>query len=342
MKCFEPSLILDVAEASLFGAIPEAIIEADYLRFVGRVGAFPLSTTEFFDIREPFPSPTVYRSFLKSHHPHLSLLDLLKLSRSQTRIPDIMTHDSAGGVFEFYEIKPGSKAGKRDGEEKVVHIHALVQFFGLPYVPGTIYAPNMKIEFFSGRSLGIDIRLFLEVQPGAVQGLLLYKVCVDGPDWLPEEVLVAAAAAVLIAMIALSRGKIHGSPPLSEEGPPWPSNTASGVRGSTRPADVRLVQRLLNADLAGGGSRSWWWTGWSAPRPRARSPTTRSITSCPSSTGGWTGTARPSGTCSSGRTPLLPGFRPLTRIPGVYLGAVERAEFDYCAFAKCVKGLGGY
>ena len=46
----------------------------------------------------------------------------------------------------------------------------------------------MKIEFFSGRSLGIDIRLFLEVQPGAVQGLLLYKVCVDGPDWLPEEV----------------------------------------------------------------------------------------------------------------------------------------------------------
>ena len=133
MKCFEPSLILDVAEASLFGAIPEAI-EADYLRFVGRVGAFPLSTTEFFDIREPFPSPTVYRSFLKSHHPHLSLLDLLKLRRNQTRIPDIMTHDSAGGVFEFYEIKPGSKAGKRDGEE-VAHIHALVQFFGLPYVP---------------------------------------------------------------------------------------------------------------------------------------------------------------------------------------------------------------
>ena len=39
---------------------------------------------------------------------------------------------------------------------------------------------------------------------------------------------------------------------------------------------------------------------------------------------------------------MLPGFRPMRLLPGVILGAVERAEFDYCALAKYAKGLGGY
>ena len=208
MTCFAPSEILDSVDSSPFGAIAEAIIEADYLRFVGRVGAFPASETEFFDSRTPFPSPTVYKSFLTAHHPHLDLIDLFKLGGGLSRVPDIMTHDDAGGVFEFYEIKPNSPDGRAAGEVKVAHIHALQQFFGLPYVPGTSYAPNGEIEFFSGSALGIDIRLFLKVRLAATQGLLLYKVCAESHEWVPEELLLAAVAAALIALIAVSRGKI--------------------------------------------------------------------------------------------------------------------------------------
>lgn len=208
MTCFAPSELLDSVDASLFGSIAEAIIEADYLRFVGRAGAFPASETEFFDSRTPFPSPSVYRAFLKAHHPHLDLIDLFKVGGGLSRVPDIMTHDAAGGVFEFYEIKPNSPDGLFAGEEKVAHIHAMQQLFGLPYVPGTTYAPHGEIEFFSGSSLGIDVRLFLKVRAAATQGLLLYKVCVESPDWLPEAVLMAAVAAALIALIAVSRGKI--------------------------------------------------------------------------------------------------------------------------------------
>jgi hypothetical protein len=111
-----------------------------------------------------------------------------------------MTHDDTNGLFEFYEIKPGSPDGLLEGQDKIAEIHALMHDFGLPYVPGTDYVPAEEIEFFAGDALGVDLRMLLRVRK-ATDGVITYKVCADGGDFVPDFVLAAAVAAVLTRII---------------------------------------------------------------------------------------------------------------------------------------------
>ena len=208
-KCFEPGELMGRSEVSLFGGIAEKIIQADYLRNVKRVGAFPASQKEFFDIHRGFSNTNLYKGFLKGCHPRLSTSELLTLAAKQTNVPDIMTHDPPRRT-EFYEVKPSSPTGLSDGIDKIATIDALIHYYNLPYVPGRQYSPDKRIEFFSGQALGFNVRLLLEFKR-VLPGLIVYRICVDGNagDML---MLAGLAAVVLIAMIGASRGRLPVGP----------------------------------------------------------------------------------------------------------------------------------
>lgn len=114
-----------------------------------------------------------------------------------------------------------------------------------------------------------------------------------------------------------------------------------GCKGVNAPADVRLVQRLLNADLARRGKPLLAVDGLVGPKTTGAISEYQKHYKLPFVDGR---VDRDGPTVRDllerSYRELLRGFRPLGRLPGVVLGAAERAEFDYCAFAKCVKGLG--
>jgi hypothetical protein len=202
MPCIEPSLVLTTDAARQMGLIAEALIANEYRKDVGRL-FFPLPPAkDFFDITHGFGNRSLYAAFLGAHHPGLSQSQLAQMAADKlVKIPDLMTFDPPRRT-EFYEIKPNSDSGRRKGETKVAFVHALCQSMGLPYVPGTQWRPDVRINLFTGRLLGLQVEVnfhFFLRQPG----LLVYEICVEGKARALSNAEVAAIIAlVLLAILA--------------------------------------------------------------------------------------------------------------------------------------------
>jgi hypothetical protein len=202
--------------SDLFGAAAAGTIGNHYLRTRGKQLFFPLSDTDFEDFTAGWRNVELYLAFLKLKNPGLSISQLLKMRESLIsekgsllKVPDIMTHD--GGRREFYEIKPNNPDGLRDAVDKIASIKAFLDFFGLSaYQGGVLYAPNVKMQLFSGylpdllpvAIMQVPVRInvyfhFFAVPPGVI----LYEICVDAETALEEMLLRAIAAAIILVIL---------------------------------------------------------------------------------------------------------------------------------------------
>jgi len=204
MACIAPSLVLTDKAAKDFGAYAEAVIAGEYLRNVGRPAFFPQPPSmDFFDISHGFGNRSLYAAFLGEKHPKLSQSMLAQMSDDgQAKIPDLVTFDAAKRT-EFYEVKPKSSSGQYAGIAKIARVHALCQFFKLPYIPGVQWNPDCRIQLFDGRLLGLEVEVdfhFKKEQPG----LILYDICAKGKKRpLTNAEVAAIVAAVLLGVLAI-------------------------------------------------------------------------------------------------------------------------------------------
>ena len=198
--CLAPSEVPSVtdSQASELGRIVEAPIIGHYCSEVGC--GF---TTDYFDI---FNSPTLYISFLGTHNPHLTPLDIIELAVAATALggvfrPDILTHNPPR--LEYEEIKPDSVSGRAAGRLKQAGLAVLFARFSLPYVPGITWSGTGTLPLVT---LPGPVEVFLEWHRNR-PGLVVYNFCVRGE----KSVLVAygiAAIILAIILIILSRGKV--------------------------------------------------------------------------------------------------------------------------------------
>src|SRR5262249_37193073 len=215
MPCLAPSEFLTTPTAAAFGAVAEAIIQADYLTNVGRTSVFPVSPFDFIDITHGFGNTALYIAFLKANNPRLSVSQLAVLSAGgDLKIPDIMTHDPPRRT-EFYEIKPNSVTGRLAGTTKVALIDAVMTGFSLPYRPGIQYAPNKRVLLFSGTPLGARLEVFFHFQHIA-PGLIVYEICAEGE--LAKLGLRVLLAILAIIILILLRGRVPGGQPVPVPG----------------------------------------------------------------------------------------------------------------------------
>ncbi|GAA3383901.1 peptidoglycan-binding domain-containing protein [Cryptosporangium minutisporangium] len=191
--CFSMSMaILDAPQvASFVGRFVEPKIEQDYCKQTG-----PCTADDFFDTVN---SPTPYTDFLRAHNPTISPAVVTAVgSRSR---PDIISH-RPGATPMWYEIKPLSPGGVRDGLAKGIALKQIYKDNGFPYKPGTTYRPSSEIEL--GHFLtpqGEDIEVFLEVRR-LLPGLLFYRLCLRGDyvQFLNRVRVVAGLLAILAAL----------------------------------------------------------------------------------------------------------------------------------------------
>jgi hypothetical protein len=211
MPCLAPSEFLTTDFTRLVGAAAETFIEADYLKDVGRVSFFPVSTMDFADFSHGFGNTPLYVAFLKTNNPSLSVSQLLAISGfGDLKIPDIMTHDVAKRT-EFYEIKPNSGDGRFAGTTKVALIAASLVSGGLPHIPGVQYSPNKKIKFFSGLIIGHRVEMFFHFVR-ILPGLIVYEFCIEGDlaGLALDLLLVILAAGVVALFLPLVAGSGGG------------------------------------------------------------------------------------------------------------------------------------
>jgi hypothetical protein len=122
-------------------------------------------------------------------------------------VPDIVAY-VPGSTGEFYEIKPNSTEGIRQGDDKIRDVLRLMSEFRLVYLPGTRYNPDQLQPFESRLVNGMwiwEIELHFWREKDA---LILYEFCHKGRDRRervevpqPDMQLYLALAAVLILLI---------------------------------------------------------------------------------------------------------------------------------------------
>src|ERR1700742_4676321 len=123
----------------LMGEFAERLIEFEYLKWAGG----GVLTNHYFDN----PIPLVWLLFLVSHNPEwlvperlYSLILHLDLEDSDNNRPDICTDMDLSK--EYYEIKPASESGKREGLKKLRPIGAMMSVCNFPYEPGVRFDPG--------------------------------------------------------------------------------------------------------------------------------------------------------------------------------------------------------
>ena len=123
-------------------------------------------------------------------------------------VPDIVTQREPVASSEFYEIKPKSVNGRREGGRKIDDFMQLVRDFSLRIAPGHEYDPHGAFTLVAGLPF-VDGKYKAELKWFQDQpGLILYEICftrtvrVGGKKVeLTDEVLLAIAA--LIAGLVL-------------------------------------------------------------------------------------------------------------------------------------------
>jgi hypothetical protein len=134
-------------------------------------------------------------------------------------VPDIITNRGALAKSEFYEIKPKSQNGVREGNKKVNEFNRLNNDFGLLFFPGEDYDPRgdqsdgSSVQFQSvdiaGETYDIELKWFR-----GNLGLILYELCYRRrqKQEAPSHVLEAVLAFLLALALAVLFKKLPGLP----------------------------------------------------------------------------------------------------------------------------------
>lgn len=150
-------------ESSKFGDLAEMIIIKDYCK------TYTCKTeTHYFDDR----TPKNYVQHLYFNNPNIGKNGFNSLDKHKSHLqrPDIL--DSTENSRVYYEIKPNSVYGIRDGISKLSNLNTYMSSFRPPYVPGTTYLNNAKeISLANG---ALTFRFFRLKQ---VPGLIVYDIC---------------------------------------------------------------------------------------------------------------------------------------------------------------------
>lgn len=163
--CFRLSFDLIPQVVSIFNdQIAEPLIFADFCKINGPC------VNVFFDTSKAL---NPYRDFLVAHNPTLTPLaqSIGKLTR-----PDILSHRPPD--FDWYEVKPESLYGIRNGVDKLVALLGL--YLPFPYRPGRRYKPTKDIKLgalFSPE--GHQLTILLEVER-TMPGLIMWALCIEG------------------------------------------------------------------------------------------------------------------------------------------------------------------
>jgi hypothetical protein len=178
--CIAPSEVpgISTTDASSFGKIAEDLIYMDFC------AQHQNALTEIYADDN---NPASYLYFLKSRNDSLQLASYAGMVRDaglgMVR-PDILIHTS--NEKAFYEIKPDSASGRRDGIKKVGTLSATYMHFNLPYAPGLVYKPGeITVATFTGQ-LTVKLKIQL-IGPG----LIVYKLCANSTALLDLATLAA-------------------------------------------------------------------------------------------------------------------------------------------------------
>jgi hypothetical protein len=253
---------------SIVANIVEAVIMIDYLEYRTANGGFPIvfdasGATDFFDLKGDRCDQ--FATFLKWKNGHIDQTLIEDFCRQRkvrdgdrSMVPDIITHD--GALKEFYEIKPASTTGRRDGVQKIRNFCELSAGQGLPYCDdtgnqpvasprGNKYNPNYRKVFWRGQYHNIPAQVSLRFERDS-ESFLLYRFCVEVTSQVVKEaILVLLVKAAIVALI-LTRGAAIGVLAPATAGyllfMRSPLLGSVGNRGDNGSADVKYVQRLLN------------------------------------------------------------------------------------------------
>ncbi|APZ94607.1 hypothetical protein [Fuerstiella marisgermanici] len=195
--CIAPSEIPGISstEASVFGAVAEELIYADFLKTYVRRG------TEVF---QDHHNPAAYLLFLATNNPHFTeqmQRDYFERAWAQklAKVPDFLVHKPTEKAF--YEVKPDSTNGMKAGVDKVGKLSAVYRYYRLPYHAGNVFTPRDH----NVASYGTALRVVLRVRRVA-PGLIVYKLCLES-----EGTLELATLAVLLAYIVREINKQKGT-----------------------------------------------------------------------------------------------------------------------------------
>ncbi|MEH7754757.1 peptidoglycan-binding domain-containing protein [Bacillus toyonensis] len=259
-QCFIPSDAVENSRIlSVYGEFVELIIRSDYCVERNPCQPFnpksPSPTTDFFDVDSGVHRCTALNDFLRQHNPSvgqtIKAQCLLEKKGFRFPVPDIITHEPPLRI-EYYEIKPNSSSGKRDGRNKMNWFDVICNDYGLPYVRGDQYSPNGKVLVWDGTWLGSPVKVYLRWYLEE-RGLLVYELCIEVSERTLQEVIAKALIklAVLSAILilknpaaAVGAGAAAAKLLLSNVGSSLQDSV--GTNGTNQISDVRYVQAMLN------------------------------------------------------------------------------------------------
>jgi hypothetical protein len=196
--CMAPSEIPGISsgEASLFGSVAENLIFTDFC------SQYPPDLLAKREVFSDDYNRNPYLYFLGKYNPGFTQAKQedyyrhVRGEKGMERIPDILVHTP--NERAFYEIKPDSPSGRRDGDVKVAELHAIYDFYGLPYKGGRTFRPRDHVV---ARAPGLEVRLVVTRAP-MPDGLILYKLCLKA-----NGILELATLAVLLRLIVREMNK---------------------------------------------------------------------------------------------------------------------------------------
>lgn len=268
-KCFAGSASgANTETLSIVGNIVEVVVMVDYLTHRVSNGGAPIvfdapGATDFFDVKGDRCEQFARFLKLKNAHVDQALIDAFCRQRKvrdgdKSMVPDIITHE--GALREFYEVKPASTTGRRDGRQKIRNFCELNAGHGMPYcsdpnpeggaVPrGNTYNPNYRRVFWRGQYSSIPAQVSLRFERDS-DSLVLYRFCVEvTPEVVNETVLLLLVKAAIVTLI-LTRGAAIGV--LVPAAAAYllfmrsPLLGSVGQNGANGRADAKYAQRLLN------------------------------------------------------------------------------------------------
>jgi hypothetical protein len=220
-RCFPPDKIFrkpfytDRELGRIFhriGAAVERVVGTDYMRNEAKRSTwFPLPPyLDFHDVNVGFASKRMFLAFLAHHNPDLDMQKAERLANERAIkgkdgqlmfIPDIMSNGPPQ-TYRYYEIKPDSRSGHREGEKKVAFVRSFMQDLDLPYVPGNTWKPDREVVLYRGKVFGISATVSLHYRRHpTIKGLIVYHFCVEVKGLWKVAVLLAIIAIVLIAIL---------------------------------------------------------------------------------------------------------------------------------------------
>src|SRR6266851_1788922 len=149
-----PQEVIDTLNEPIDQFAENKIFE-DYVRSVGVnefTSIFPKRNIDGTQIFRDITglNTQLFIAFLAENNPNsINVTDLsiqAGMKGAGIKNPDWMIHRAVKSEFEYYEVKPNSASGKREGDKKILFFLALCGLNNLPYKPGTQYFPVEREE----------------------------------------------------------------------------------------------------------------------------------------------------------------------------------------------------